>query len=63
MVREEGPIFLAFFRKENSPEKSQLFIHLIDNWCCLVILSIIQNIQLKQKKNYYNLIILLYETY
>lgn len=39
-----------FFRKENSPEKSQLFIHLIDNWCCLVILSIIHNIQLKLKK-------------
>lgn len=39
-----------FIRKENSPEKSQLFIHLIDNWCCLVILSIIHNIQLKLKK-------------
>lgn len=32
---ERKVLFLGIFTKENSPEKQQLFSHLIDSCCCL----------------------------
>lgn len=48
--RGRSYLLCLFLGKKMAQKSHSCWFILIDNWCCLVLLSIIQNIQLKQKK-------------